>query len=330
MKAAFHTGKKAIELREQACPVPGPGEYLVRIEACAICGSDTWWPGDAAENEPVHGHEAAGVIAACGKSADKFKVGDRVIAYAILGCGNCYYCQHGVPTRCQNKKFVEGGFQEYSVYDERLLFPCPAGIDSITASLLSDAIGVPLRGLRRMPPGKSDKVCVWGMGPLGLLQVMFLRASGVQTIIALDTVEQRLQKALELGADFVINPQKEDAVQRVREVCGGIGADKAYTYVRNAKATESIFHSTREGASICTFVGLDGKYDLQEWVERTLIWSFYFTPEEFQENLDFIARHGIDLKQVITDVIPLARINEAFQKRFDQQDTSLKIVISMP
>jgi len=253
-----------------------------------------------------------------------------VIAYAILGCGTCCYCQHGVPTRCQNKKFVQGGFQEYSVYDERLLFPCPEGIDSVTASLLSDAIGVPLRGLRRLPPEKSDKVCVWGMGPLGLLQVMFLKAAGVQTIIALDTIDQRLQKAGKLGADFVVNPQKGEAVAKVRELCSGIGADKAYTYVRNAKATETVFHSTREGAAICTFVGLDGKYDLQEWVERTLIWSFYFTPDEFQENLDFIARHRIDVKQVVSDVIPLSRINEAFQKRFDQQDTSLKIVISMP
>lgn len=330
MKAAFHTGKKEISVREVPCPVPGPGEYLLRIEACAICGSDTWWPGEASENEPVHGHEAAGVIAACGEGANKFKVGDRMIAYAILGCGSCHYCQQGVPTRCQKKKFVEGGFQEYSVYDERLLFPCPAGIDAVTASLLSDAVGVPLRGLRRLPPEKSDSVCVWGMGPLGLLQVMFLRAAGVQTIIALDTIEQRLQKAIELGADFTVNPQKEDAVARVRELCGGIGADKAYTYVRNAKATESVFHSTKEGASICTLVGLDGKYDLQEWVERTLVWSFYFTPDEFQENLDFIARHKIDLKRVVSDVIPLSRINEAFEKRFEQQDNSLKIVISMP
>jgi threonine dehydrogenase-like Zn-dependent dehydrogenase len=329
MKAAFHTGRKAIELRERPCPTPGTGEYLVRIEACAICGSDTWWLGEASENEPVHGHEAAGVIAACGKDADKFKVGDRVVAYAILGCENCHYCRQGVPTQCQNKKFIEGGFQEYAVYQERLLFPCPDGFDAVTASLLSDAIGVPLRGLRRMPPEKSDKVCVWGMGPLGLLQVMFLKASGVQTIIALDTVEQRLQKALELGADFAVNPKQEDAAAKVREICGGIGADKAYTYVRNDKATESVFHSTRGGASICTFVGLDGKYDLQEWIERTLVWSFYFTPEEYQENLDFIARHGIDLKKVVSDVIPLSRINEAFQKRFDEQETSLKIVISM-
>lgn len=83
------------------------------------------------------------------------------------------------------------------------------------------------------------------------------------------------------------------------------------------------------GAAICTFVGLDGAYKLPEWLERTLVWSFYFTPGEFQENLDFIERHGSDLRQVISEVVPLSRINEAFQRRFEQQDSSLKIVVSM-
>lgn len=329
MKTAVHTGKKQITIRETVKPTPAKGEYLVKIKACAICGSDVWWPNEASENEAIHGHESAGIVEACGEGTTRFKVGDRVVCYAILGCGTCDYCLRGVPTNCMSKAFVEGGFQEYMVYREPLLFPMPEEADFITASLLSDAIGVPLRGLRRLPPAADDTVCVWGLGPLGLLHVLFLKARGVKTIIGLDTVPERLEQGLRMGADHVLSPLDGDVVANIRGLTGGLGADKAYIYVRHPSATDQAFKSTKEGASLCTFVGLEGRYELQEWVERTLVWSFYFTPAEYQENLDFIRDHQIDLKKIVSDVFPLERINEAFEKRFDRQNESLKIVIQM-
>ncbi len=328
MKAAFHTGSKEITIKDIPKPKAGPGEYLVQIKACSICGSDTWWSNAPSENEPVHGHESSGIIVECGSGTSKFKVGDRVVCYAILGCGECAYCKAGNVTNCEKKSFIEGGFQEYSVFNEKLLFKCPDEIDYITASLLSDAIGVPLRGLRRLPPAQDDKVTVWGLGPLGLLQVIFLKANGVKTIIGIDTVKERLNKALEFGATHAVNPATSDAQAEIKKICGGIGADKAYTYIRNAKATETVFKSTKEGGSICTFTGLDGSYQLQEWVERTLVWSFYFTPSEYEPNVKFIKDKNIDLKKVVSDVYKLDDINEAFRKRFEEPDKSIKIVIT--
>ena len=169
MKSAFHTGVKEITIRETPVPTPGPGEYLVRITACAICGSDTWWASPASDTEPVHGHESAGVIEACGPGATRYKVGDRVVCYAIRGCGSCENCRNGIPTRCASSQFVEGGFQEYSLFTADLLFPCPEGIDFVTASLLSDAIGVPLRGLRRLPPAPAGIARRAGRAPAGRL-----------------------------------------------------------------------------------------------------------------------------------------------------------------
>ena len=332
MKAAFHTGVKELTVRDVPKPVPGPDQYLVRITHCAICGSDTWFAHAPGPNAPIHGHEAVGIIEACGANTSRYHVGDRVVCYAIKGCGKCAYCKAGNPTNCQSgRKYIEGGFREYSVYDDDLLFPCPPEADSVTASLFSDAIGVPLRGMRRVKPAPDDKVCVWGLGPLGLLQIMFLKAAGVKTVIGLDTVDFRLKKALELGADQVVNPQKEDPADAVRRICGGIGADKAYTYVRNDKCTESVFSCTREGGTICTFVGLNGQsaINMPEYMERSLVWSFYFTPNEFEDNMKFIRDHHIDLSRIITDVVPLDRINEGFLKRFDHQNESLKVVISM-
>ena len=329
MKAAFHTGVKQLSVIDIPKPVPKENECLVKITHCAICGSDVWFLDDAAENEPVHGHETVGVIEECGSAVSRFKAGDRVVCYAIHGCGTCDSCLAGVPTHCRNMQYIQGGFQEYSVYTEDLLFPYPEGVAPEIASLYSDAIGVPLRGMRRLKPEKDDRICVWGLGPLGLLQVMFLKAAGVKCVIGIDTVDFRTAKAKELGADYVINARTQDAVAEIRKICGGKGADKAYTYVRNDKCTASVFDSTRNGASICTFVGLGGHYDLPEWYERTLVWSFYFTSGEYEENANFIREHNIDLRRIVSDVIPLADIQKAFSKRFERQDESLKIVISM-
>jgi threonine dehydrogenase-like Zn-dependent dehydrogenase len=329
MKSAIHTDKKKIELRETDIPIPGKGECLVKIKACSICGSDVWWLNDAVENEPVHGHESAGEIVELGEGALKFKEGDRVVCYAIKGCGECHYCLNGVPTNCQSKGFIENGFQEYAVFPEELLFSCPEEYDYVTASLLSDAIGVPLRGLRRLPPEKDDTVAVWGLGPLGLLQIMFLKAKGVKKIIGIDTIESRMEKAKELGADYVINPKSCDSVDEIKKMTNGIGCDKAYIYVRHPKVTEDVFKSTKEGGSICTFVGLEGQYELQEWYERTLVWSFYFTPSEYEENIKFLSENNIDLSLIVSDVFGLKDIQEAFEKRFEKQDESLKIVVKM-
>ncbi len=331
MKSAVHDAKRSVAIVEAPMPKPGKGECLVKIKACAICGSDTWWLNDAQPSESVHGHEAAGVVVECGPGVSGRKPGDRVVCYAIQGCGECAYCKAGEPTHCiGSKKFVEGGFQEYAVYHESLLFSCPDDFDFVTGSLLSDAIGVPLRGLRKVPEvARKGTVVVWGLGPLGLLQVMFLKAAGTREIIGVDNEPGRLTKALELGASLALNPKDGSVVERILKHTNGLGADSSFVYIRHAQVTSDAFQSTRYDGPVCTFVGLEGAYAMQEWFERTLIWSFYFLPSEYEENIAFLRKHKIDLKKVVSDVFPLDKIAEAFVERFDKQATSLKIVVAM-
>jgi len=328
MKAAFHTGAKEITVRDVEIPKPGPGEVLVKISACAICGSDTWWPKDPGAGEGIHGHESVGLVAENGPGASRFKKGERVVCYAIQGCGACPACKAGYVTACPTKRFIENGFAEYAVYREDMLFPAPKEFDDVTATLLSDAIGVPLRALRRLPPSKGDTVVVWGMGPLGLLQSIFLKSRGVKTLIGVDRVDERLAVAREFGVGVTINPAKENAVEAIARATGGKLADKAYNYVRVPAVTHDAFNGVKLGGSICTLTGLDGQYQLGEWVERTLVWSFYFLPSEYKENVAIAKRHHAELKRTVSGVFPLARINEAFASRFDAQDKSIKIVVT--
>ena len=252
-----------------------------------------------------------------------------MICYALLGCGECVYCLRGENIYCQNNKFIEGGFSEYQLCSEKSLLPLPAQFDFTEGSMLSDAIGVPLRGIKRIGSNLGCTAAVWGMGPLGLLQVMFLKYSGVGNVIALDPVKERLETAKQLGADNIINPACTDTIKEIQKLTGGAGADSGFSYVRQPAGQETAFKSLRMGGTLVTYTGIDGSYCLPEWQERNMIWSFYFNKKEYYENLDFISRHKINLKKVISHVFGLDKINTAFSMRFDHPAETMKIVISM-
>ncbi|MEI2999306.1 MAG: zinc-binding dehydrogenase [Victivallis sp.] len=289
MKSAFHTGVKEITIRRTPVPTPGPGECLVRSKPAPSAARTPGGPARPRTRSRCTATSRPASSKASGPGATRSKVGDRVVCYAIRGCGSCENCRNGIPTRCASSQFVEGGFQEYSLFTADLLFPCPEGIDFVTASLLSDAMENRCAGSGGCRPHRPIRSRSRGLGPLGLLQVLFLRARGVKQIIGLDTVEARQKKALELGADFVLDPAGCDVVAEVAKLCGGDGADKAYTFVRNAQATETAVRSTKKGAGGCTFVGLEGNFNLPEWLERTMVWSFYFTPDEYFRQRPFPA-----------------------------------------
>lgn len=329
MKAAFHTGKMKMEIRDIPIPEPDTEQYLVKVEACAICGSDVWWAKDAEENEPVHGHETVGTVVKTGAGAGKFKVGERVVCGAVLGCGNCLDCAAGKPASCRKQLYIQHGFQEYGVYQESLLFKCPSDCDPVCASLLSDTVCTPLHGLRRLPPEKSDTVCVWGLGPLGQLNVIFLKELGVENIIGVDPLPERRAAAVSVGAKYAFDPQDKSFGELLSKLTNGYGADKAYIYVRNPVATGQAFRAVRSGGALCTFAGLDGEYHLREYVERTLVWSYYFTPAEYYENLTFLRENKINTRQIVSHTFPLDKIQEAFEMRFAHPESSNKIVITM-
>ncbi len=328
MKAAFHIEKMKMVIRDIPMPEPDTNQYLVKVEACAICGSDVWWAKDTVENEPVHGHETVGTIVKTGGTG-KFKVGERVVCGAVLGCGKCPDCAAGRPASCRQQRYIQHGFQEYGVYEEALLFKCPGDYDPVSASLLSDTVCTPLHGLRRLPPEKTDTVCVWGLGPLGELHVIFMKALGIENIIGLDPLPERRAAAVSAGAKYAFDPQDESFHKLLFERTNGFGADKAYIYVRNPIATQQAFHAVRSGGALCTFAGLNGEYCLREFVERTLVWSYYFTPAEYYENLTFLQKYKINPRQIVSHTFPLDSIQDAFEMRFAHPESSNKIVITM-
>lgn len=248
MKAVALAAYDKLELIELPVPEPGPGEVLCKIKSIAICGSDpkmihgdykwTNWP----PYFPfVMGHEWAGQIVKLGEGVTEFKVGDRVAGEAHVGCGVCENCKNGHYTVCLNygKDGHDGGVDmghrhygfywqganaEYNVYKTKALHKLPDNVSYDVASMC-DTAGVALHGveLAGVTPGGTSVVI--GPGAIGLCAMMECKAMGSGRVIMVGR-GKKLELAKELGADICIDFEKDDPVEKVLELTGGVGADE--------------------------------------------------------------------------------------------------------
>ncbi|HEX9923027.1 MAG TPA: alcohol dehydrogenase catalytic domain-containing protein, partial [Anaerolineae bacterium] len=242
MKAVVLFGQGDMRLVDDyPVPEPGPEEVIIKVEVCAICGTDPkilaeGWPNHPPYGEFVFGHEYAGKIAALGAAVTKFKLGDRVAVEPHKGCGVCDHCRDGLYTTCLNYGNLErghrhygftanGGYAEYAAIHVNCVSQIPDSMSMEVATLMTTA-GTSLYGIRRIDGIQAgETVVVSGPGPVGLLAVVLARLLGAGTIILTGTRPERLEIGLKLGADIAINIREQNAVERVLALTNGIGAD---------------------------------------------------------------------------------------------------------
>src|SRR5476651_2693847 len=260
MKAWVLGGPDELSLREKPTPVPGRAEVLVRIDAVAICATDLevihgGSPASIQGLLPFNknftpGHEYMGTVAALGPSVDEFEIGERVSVEIHAGCGQCKRCRQGMYTSCLNYGqnygdadkghrangfTTDGGFAEYAVNHINTLARVPDSMGDAEATLVVTA-GTSMYGLTELGGlVAGESVVVIGPGPIGLLAVAVAKALGASPVILTGTRNARLAIGRELGADRVINVTRENAVDVVKELTGGIGAD----YVIECAGTEA-------------------------------------------------------------------------------------------
>ena len=233
-------------LREKPVPVPLRAEVLVRIDAVAICATDleiihSGSPASIEGGLPFNknftpGHEYMGTVAALGPDVDEFRIGERISVEIHAGCGQCKRCRQGMYTSCLNYGKPEkghrangfttdGGFAEYAVNHINTLARVPDTMSDAEATLVVTA-GTSMYGLTELVGlVAGESVVVIGPGPIGLLAVAVAKALGASPVILTVTRNGRLSIGRQLGADRVININDEDAVEVVRQLTGGIGAD---------------------------------------------------------------------------------------------------------
>jgi len=242
-----------IEIREYDIPSPGPDEVLLKVKACGICGSDVhmaqadddgyiYYPG-LTGFPCILGHELAGIVVEAGKNAkDKrtnkpFKGGERVTTEEMLWCGYCKPCADGYPNHCENLDEigfnVNGAFAQYIVLHSRVLWSLESlanlyeGDDIFLAGSLVEPNSVAYNAVIERGGGirPGDRVVILGGGPIGMAACAILKRAGASQVIISEPQQDRAQLALKMGADFAINPLKENLADRVLEITGGMGAN---------------------------------------------------------------------------------------------------------
>ena len=237
MKVAVMNGIGKMGFTERDIPTPKDDEVLVKLDYVGICGSDLHYYesgaiGDYVVEPPfVLGHEPGGVVVEVGKDVKHLKVGDKVALEPGKTCGHCEFCKQGKYNLCPDVVFfatppVDGVFQEYVAHEADLCFKLPENVSTLEGALI-EPLAVGFHAAIQGDAHLGQKAVVMGAGCIGLVSMMALKARGVSEVYVVDIMEKRLAKAMELGADGVINGSKTDAVEEVRKLTEGKGCDLA-------------------------------------------------------------------------------------------------------
>lgn len=343
MKAAVLHGIDDLRLDIVPKPSLQPETILLKIHACAICGSDLriLKSGNKRVTYPaIVGHETSGEIIAVGEGVEKFLVGDRVALGADVPCGTCYYCTNGMGNCCDQNFAIgyqfPGAFAEYCLLEPMMvrygsIVPIPSHVTYDQAALM-EPLACILNGfeLAQMHVGKT--VLIMGAGPIGCLGIMTARALGASLIILSEPNETRLMEARSFGADVYINPQKENLVQKVRQLTSGKGIDRVFTMCPSVEAQEQAVEIVAKRGYVNFFGGLPAtarstsiNSNLIHYKECFVMGSHGSTPRHNQIAMDLIAQGKIDVAKLITHRFPLQEIQRGFA--FMQNLEGLKVLI---
>ncbi len=340
MLQAVLSKARHLELREVPIPQPKRGELIARVDLALTCGTDlkTFRRGHPKFPLPSPlGHEFTGTVMRVGAGVTAFREGDPILSVPSAPCGECGPCERGLENLCDG---IEGPNMAWGAFADciripahvvrRNVFPRPAGLDLGHAALL-EPLSCVVAGVERLDLVGRETVLVLGAGPIGLLFVALLKQRGVPRVIVLGKRQVRLEAAVKLGADAVIDLDSvEDPVAAVHELAPG-GVCSAVECVGRPSAWSMAFDCLRKGGEALFYGGCPSGTTLNLDTRRmhydalTLKGAFHFTPTDVRISLDLILRGALFLDPLITGEVPLGKLSEAFSRL--EEGNCLKLAI---
>jgi L-iditol 2-dehydrogenase len=321
-------------------PTPKADEVLVKLEYVGICGSDmhyyeTGAIGDYVVEPPfVLGHEPGGTVVEVGSNVKHLKVGDRVALEPGKTCGRCEFCRQGKYNLCPDVVFfatppVDGVFQEYAAHEAALCFKLPDNVSTLEGALI-EPLAVGFHAANQGGAHAGQTAVVMGAGCIGLVSMMALKAQGVSRVYVVDVMAKRLEKALELGADGVING-KEDAVEAVRRLTGGAGCDLVIETAGTEITTRQAIHMTKKGAVI-VLVGYSKSGEMtlpmSLALDKELTFKTVFRYRHiYPMAIDAVAAGRVNLKGIVTDIFDFEDIQNAMDRSVADKANIVKAVV---
>ncbi len=341
MKVAVMEGIGKMGYIRRPIPTPKADEVLVKLEYVGICGSDmhyyeTGAIGDYVVKPPfVLGHEPGGTVVGVGNNVRHLKVGDKVALEPGRTCGHCEFCRQGKYNLCPDVVFfatppVDGVFQEYVAHEAALCFKLPDNVSTLEGALI-EPLAVGFHAANQGGAHAGQTAVVMGAGCIGLVSMMALKAEGVSRIYVVDVMAKRLEKALELGADGVINGKEEDAIEAVRRLTGGAGCDLIIETAGTEITTRQAVHMTKKGATI-VLVGYSktGEITLPMSLalDKELTFKTVFRYRHiYPMAIDAVAAGKVNLKGIVTDVFDFDDIQNAMDKSVTDKANIVKAVV---
>lgn len=347
MQAAVYRGVN--DVRVETVPVPriGPGEVLLRVATCGICGTDLKKIHTGSHAAPrIFGHETAGVIAAVGDGVRGFAVGDRAMVFHHVPCGDCYYCHKKTFAQCPVYKKVGctagfepsgGGFAEYvRVMDwivRRGLVKVPSDVPFEQAAFI-EPLNTTYKGVRALHLESDETVLVIGQGPIGILLATLAKRTGAKVVTS-DLYPQRHAVARTYGLEHAIDASREDVVARIRAESEGRGADAVLLAVGGNALIRTAIDAARPGGRVMLFAQTQHGEAIFDPAavcvdEKTLMGSYSSSVQIQDEGVRMVVegyKQGYDLTRLISHRFPLSRAAEAIAFASEPHPDSMKIMI---
>ena len=343
MKVAVMEGIGKMGYVERPIPEVKPDEVLVKLEYVGICGSDmhyyeTGAIGDYVVEPPfVLGHEPGGTVVEVGSNVKHLKVGDRVALEPGKTCGKCEFCRSGKYNLCPDVIFfatppVDGVFQEYVAHEAALCFKLPDNVSTLEGALI-EPLAVGFHAANQGNAHAGQTAVVMGAGCIGLVSMMALKAEGVSKVYVVDVMQKRLDKALELGADGVINAMEVDTVEELMRLTDGKGCDLAIETAGTEITTRQCVQAVKKGATIvCVGYSKTGEMTLPMSLalDKEIRFETVFRYRHiYPMAIDAVAAGKVNLKGIVTDIFEFNDIQNAMDRSVADKANIVKAVVKI-
>ncbi len=321
MKAAVvHDFTSPLRIEEVKKPEVGPDQIVVKIEASGLCHTDIHaahgdWP--VKPKLPfIPGHEGVGIVEQVGSGVIEVKEGDRVaIPWLGYACGHCQYCVSGWETLCEKQLntgyFIDGAYAEYALAYAKYVAKVPANINPLEAAPLACAGVTTYKAVKVSGARSSDLVAIFGIGGLGHLALQYAKIAGA-TVVAVDLLDEKLELARKLGADYTVNGRTHDPVEEIKKLGG---ADSAICVAVSPRAFEQAYKSLRRGGTL-VFVALPADNYVQLPIFETVLHGIKIVGSIVGTRLDLAEvydLHSALRTHVIFETRTLDSVNKDFE-----------------
>jgi L-iditol 2-dehydrogenase len=345
MRAGVYRGKGQVVLESVPIPEIGEGELLFRVAACGICGTDIKKIHHGFVAAPqILGHELAGTVVKVGAGVTRFKVGDRVVSFHHIPCGDCFYCEQKLFSQCAGYKKTGltagfdpngGGFAEYvramPWIVERGMIPLPADVSFEEATFV-EPVNTCLKAVRKARITAGEQVLVVGQGPIGMLLMILAKYEGAE-VYASDPMPGRRDASLRFGAKEVFDPTSGNLQQEIRRRTGGRGADAVLVAVPNPALVPEALELARPGGRVLLFAHNDPVLQLEFPAsavgveEKEILGSYSASVDDQAESAALVFERRLPVRELISHRFPLEQIAEALELAAHPKDNTLKVVI---